>query len=264
MGNEKISLEVLPIAAEQHGRLPSGAASSTIVHTHRKHVEIDYRLFDDLPVVAFVPHGNQGDRFRALLERIADQPSFEPFQHPAVLIAPSVETAVSRLHESMQQYQKTDWRPLVAIVTRHPTPAQAEQADVLLPWSDVWCRYHLRQALKNRTPHPAAQSAPNTVHNELELVKTAIVHNISHELRTPLLQIKSAVSQIIRALPDDPYLNQLSDYASQAVGRLEGLVSRVIRIARGIEIQLEPTLPSDVLNLALRQLRTSWEHRTNI
>ncbi len=264
MKDEQPPADAFAPSAVHSGSQPQPPVAGASVRTVYRRIAIEYRLFDDLPIAAFIPRGRQGDRFRALLDQIAAQSSAEPLDHPVVLIAPDVASAVSRLHETMQQYQKEDRRPLAAIVTRHPTRLYAEQADLLLPWSDEWCRYHLRRALKNSPPPATACDDLNILRSELELFKTAIVHNISHELRTPLLQIKSAVSQMTQALPDDAFLNQLSDYAGQAVGRLEGLVSRVIRIARGIEIQPQPTLPGDVLNLALRQISTSWEHRSKI
>lgn len=263
MGNDK-ALSSAPESARAANQSRPAAGRGRAGRALTSRIDIDFLYFDDQPVAAIVPSTSQGERFRSLLNKINMLRSDDLHDDPCIVIAPAIESAVHHLHEIRQQCEASGGNPLTVVIVQNPTAALADQVDLLLPWGAEWCEYHLRAALKGRIAQQTEHFDAETARNELELIKTAIVHNISHELNTPLLQIKSAVNQIERAIVDDPYLAQLSDYANQAVGRLEGLVSRVVRIARGIEIRPEPTLPTDVLNLALRQLRNSWEHRASI
>lgn len=214
--------------------------------------------------LAFViPTGSAGGRMRALLAALPLTPAIDLDAPLDAVIAPAHADALRRAQQVAAAADGTP--PLIGAIMRQPTAALAVPVDLRLPSSPAWCWAVLHDALQQRaagllnTP-PAATRA---LEQELELIKSAIVHNISHELNTPLLQIKSAVNQIERAVADeadgDPYIAQLADYATQAVRRLQGLVARVLRIARGIDIRLEPTVAADSLNLALRQLRANTD-----
>lgn len=87
-------------------------------------------------------------------------------------------------------------------------------------------------------------------HNEMALLKRAIVHNVAHELRTPLLQLKTAVSMLYEDTPE----STLIQLAMQATGRLEATVQNITQLAASIEITLGPVVLREVIQAAARAL----------
>jgi signal transduction histidine kinase len=98
--------------------------------------------------------------------------------------------------------------------------------------------------------------------DEIALLKNTIVRNVSHELRTPLLQVKSAVA----LLAEDAQTSTLSEYALGATGRLEGVVKNITLLADSLNEQqtFSAVIVREMVDSALRNLRRSWEHRTNV
>jgi signal transduction histidine kinase len=95
---------------------------------------------------------------------------------------------------------------------------------------------------------------------EVALLKHAIIHNVSHELKTPLLHVKSAVS----LLAEEKINTTLTDYAMGATARLEASVNNIVQLAYGLNINIEPMLLRESVDLAMRHLRRSWETKDKI
>lgn len=212
-------------------------------------------------VAALIPGGSAGRRFRALLDELPLQPTSTDLDTSvALIIAPHSSSAIARVRPLHDELSQQDVMPLVALVTQRPVHPSPVPFDLCVSWAAGWCWPALAFALEQHQ----ALTRSQVVGKEMELIKAAIVHNISHELNTPLLHIKSVVNQIEKAVEDDPYITQLADYGNQAVRRLEALVARVTRLARGVNIVLQPALATDSVDLARRNLRSSWEHRKSI
>jgi signal transduction histidine kinase len=97
--------------------------------------------------------------------------------------------------------------------------------------------------------------------DEVNLLKNAIVRNVSHELKTPLLHVKSAVAMLAE---DGIDAETLTNYATEAVARLEAVVNNITRLAYSIEINMEPVQISEMIGLATRNIRRSWQHKDAI
>lgn len=91
--------------------------------------------------------------------------------------------------------------------------------------------------------------------DEVALLKNAIIHNVSHELKTPLLHVKSAVA----LLAEEKINTTLTEYAMGATARLEASVNNIVQLAYGLNINIEPMLLRESIDLAMRNLRRSWE-----
>jgi signal transduction histidine kinase len=96
--------------------------------------------------------------------------------------------------------------------------------------------------------------------DEVALLKNAIIRNVSHELKTPLLHVKSAVS----LLAEEKINATLADYAMGATARLEASVNNIVQLAYGMNINIEPMLLRESVDLAMRNLRRSWETKDKI
>lgn len=101
---------------------------------------------------------------------------------------------------------------------------------------------------------------------EIDLLKNAIVRNVAHELRTPLLQVKSAVALLAEDTGDNTTLVEL---AMGATTRLEAVVRNITLLNELINESLEkralePVLLREVVDSAIRNLRRSWEHKSQV
>jgi signal transduction histidine kinase len=101
---------------------------------------------------------------------------------------------------------------------------------------------------------------------EIDLLKNAIVRNVAHELRTPLLQVKSAVALLAEDTGDSTTLVEL---AMGATTRLEAVVRSITLLNELInesleKRDLEPVLLREVVDSAIRNLRRSWEHKSQV
>ena len=97
-------------------------------------------------------------------------------------------------------------------------------------------------------------------HDELELLRDAILNTVSHEMKTPLLHVKAAVANLKEEFGD----NTLIDYATTATTRLEGIIRNITLLASSLEANLSPTPLRDSIDQALRALRRSWEHKDQV
>jgi signal transduction histidine kinase len=95
---------------------------------------------------------------------------------------------------------------------------------------------------------------------DLDVLRTAIIHNVGHELKTPLLQIKTAVN----GMGDDPTNPRYLDFAVQATARLEEVVQNIGQIAQSTKITLDAALLRDSVDYALRNLRHSWRYKDHV
>lgn len=96
--------------------------------------------------------------------------------------------------------------------------------------------------------------------DEVALLKNAIIRNVSHELKTPLLHVKSAVA----LLAEEKINTTLADYAMGATARLEASVNNIVQLAYGMNSNIEPMLLRESVDLAMRNLRRSWETKDKI
>ncbi|MBL8163331.1 MAG: HAMP domain-containing histidine kinase [Anaerolineae bacterium] len=101
---------------------------------------------------------------------------------------------------------------------------------------------------------------------EIDLLKNAIVRNVAHELRTPLLQVKSAVALLAEDTGDNTTLVEL---AMGATTRLEAVVRNITLLNELInesleKRDLEAVLLREVVDSAIRNLRRSWEHKSQV
>lgn len=95
------------------------------------------------------------------------------------------------------------------------------------------------------------------LHNNVEVIKNAIVRNVSHELKTPLLQVKSAVSLLAEDVQD----KKLIEYATGATARLETLVRNITMLGASLSTNMSPVVVRDAVEYARRNLRRVWESR---
>lgn len=112
----------------------------------------------------------------------------------------------------------------------------------------------------NVEAHAHTSQLADTLHKrneEIELIKNAIVRNVSHELKTPLLQVKSAVS----LMAEDSANADLTNYAKNAMARLELLVKNITLLGTVLEINLTPVILRDVLSYARRTISRSWQYQ---
>jgi signal transduction histidine kinase len=94
---------------------------------------------------------------------------------------------------------------------------------------------------------------------ETDTIKNAIVRNVSHELKTPLVQVKSAVA-LLKEVHGE---SKLVEYATTATARLESLIHNITQLAQSLEIELAPTALQESIDFAMRNVRRSWEHKTD-
>jgi signal transduction histidine kinase len=98
---------------------------------------------------------------------------------------------------------------------------------------------------------------------ELDVLKSAIIHNVSHELRTPLLQVKSAIALLSEEL--DPG-NRLVELAKHAAKRLELGVHNVTILNELLHDSLSAESPGpasipQMVQSARRNLSRTWPHK---
>lgn len=146
---------------------------------------------------------------------------------------------------------------LIAIDLDRKAYEHSNPADLVLQLDDpnlvsnlMWCvRSHRASRRESVLTKPTS---------ETELLKTMIVKTVSHELRTPLLQVKSAIALLADGEQDR---ERLLGYATEATARLENVVHNITRLAESLDTRLEPVVPIDAVNYALRHLRRSWDIR---
>ena len=102
-----------------------------------------------------------------------------------------------------------------------------------------------------------AQAGKSAHEHDLDMLRTAITHNVGHELKTPLLQIKTAIKGLSEDAGNPKYL----DFAVQATARLEEVVQNIGQIAQSTNITLDAALLRDSVDFALRNVRNSWRYK---
>ncbi|GEM_PF-2488190 len=183
-----------------------------------------------------------------------------------------------RAFERVYHSDRAD-RPLCVLLGEPDAEGDAETypLDVIAPLSASALRVQLRTALQMRrqiieleTRNRALQeritaqeqqiAAYDRSHNELLLLKSAMVRNVSHELRTPLLQLKCAVSMLHEDAPE----STLTQLAMLATGRLEATVQNITQLASSMEISLAPVVIREVIQAAVRALGRTLMHKHHI
>ena len=201
---------------------------------------------------------------RAVIQRLQADAIVAPYERSAARSFRTLSHAYSLPH-----------RPLLIFIL-HDDVANAP-ADMLLPPFPFAIQQSINHALRQREEqllltrqHEAFDLERTTLSRNLEqqqrlaaelnLLKNAMVRNVSHELKTPLLHVKSAVS----LLAEEKGGSKLADYATEAVARLETVITNITQLADGLDINLSPILVQDAVDQALRSLRRSWEHKNKL
>jgi signal transduction histidine kinase len=179
--------------------------------------------------------------------------------------------AVAKLFRSIEQ--KPGATPFRVLLPTPNTPlSEASPADaVLTPDSTSWAR-QLQPMLRMRAQIMALREENTQLRKkrgqkekprkdaELELFKRYIFNNVAHELRTPLLQMKAALAN----LAQDPGSTMLIDLAVKATARLEDNVQNILQFAQSTNITLDAAFINESVEIALRSLRNSWRHSTQV
>jgi two-component system, sensor histidine kinase SagS len=192
-------------------------------------------------------------------------------ESPDAIVATSSSDS-STLFESVRNLPTSSYRPVLALITADGT--SSHNADLLLPPAPSYFEQllsaflHLNQQLNEEKQSlieeneqiKAELQAHKRSSDEVNLLKNAIVRNVSHELKTPLLQVKSAVA----LLAEDARDNRLSEYATSATSRLEGIVKNISQLADSLDLSMGPVLMRETIDFAIRNLRRSWERKDDI
>jgi two-component system phosphate regulon sensor histidine kinase PhoR len=103
-----------------------------------------------------------------------------------------------------------------------------------------------------------------TRQRHLETVRRDFISNISHELRTPLASLKALTETLQEgALEDPPAARRFLGRMETEVDALSQMVSELLELSRiesgRVPLQLQPTLPEDILKSAADRLRLQAE-----
>jgi len=93
---------------------------------------------------------------------------------------------------------------------------------------------------------------------EANILKASILQTVSHEMGTPMLQIKTAAYLIVEDVRKTDPANVPAKLVTQAIVRLEGIISNLVDLARSDTMKLEPFFLSDSIDLAVRGIERSW------
>lgn len=175
-----------------------------------------------------------------------------------VIIAPLSTPLQSSFSAWMSQ--PLSERPLLIVIASEDQLSAEVAADLVAPALNRTLVYNLRRLLQAR-PHLAPSTASVApAYDDAMILKDAIVHNVAHELKTPVLHCKSAVALLAEEMPQ----NRLVGYATEAVARLEQVVTNLSLLVDSINVSPGPVLVRDAINQALRGLRRSWEHKDSL
>jgi signal transduction histidine kinase len=152
--------------------------------------------------------------------------------------------------------------------------AHSSSADLVIPRAALPYLNHLLQPyllLRLRNQHLTEQNTQlhhdleyqRTATAELEVLKSAIIHNVAHELRTPLLQVKSAIALLAEELGAG---NRLVELAKLATRRLEIGVHNVTILNDLLNESLSAQTPAPIsipqlVLAARRNLSRTWSHK---
>lgn len=157
--------------------------------------------------------------------------------------------AIANLFAALRTQYPLSTRPLCIALADAPT--HDFPADAVLPADPTWYMPLLRDMLRTRRTEAR-------LHDEFDVLKSALIRNISHELRTPLLHIKSAVAMLAEEADRG---DNLTTYATQATARLEDAVKNIMQLAEVLDLDLQPATVHDAVAQAVRDIRRSWSHR---
>ncbi len=174
--------------------------------------------------------------------------------------------ALALIQEAAWQEQMTEWADLVLPALPAPAALHLLLAHLQMRASVLRLEDANRALIADNLRMKAAIDNRRQTDDEINLLKTAIVHNVSHELKTPLLQVKSAIALLAEEGGD---VRTLIEYAMDATARLEGGVRNITLLNELLSDSLEfnafgPVLFSEILEYALRNLRRSWEHKNRV
>jgi two-component system phosphate regulon sensor histidine kinase PhoR len=107
-----------------------------------------------------------------------------------------------------------------------------------------------------------------TLLRRLETVRRDFISNISHELRTPLASLKALTETLQEgALDDPPAAHRFLQRMETEVDALSLMVSELLELSRiesgRVPLQLKPTLPAELVDVAVDRLRLQAE-RSNL
>lgn len=98
---------------------------------------------------------------------------------------------------------------------------------------------------------------------DVELLKSDIIGTVSHELRTPLVQVKAAIALLAEDVNDGGDTQQvaMARMATEAIGRLEGVVENIRQLAQTHNIRFSPVVVKEAIELASRHLERNWQSK---
>ena len=124
--------------------------------------------------------------------------------------------------------------PLLARAMRYAIERARAQAHIRALNTDLERRVAERTTELREANEALAKA--NAELRELDRMKSAFIDVTSHELRTPLVAVRGMLHVLRRRIPsDDATLVQAADAAVRASRRLEGVISRVLEVARSGE-----------------------------
>lgn len=123
---------------------------------------------------------------------------------------------------------------------------------------------HLTNNLQERN---AELEAALLLASQTETLKSHIIESVSHELRTPLLQVKSSVamlSDVIKEISTVERDHNIGRMATQAVARLEDLITNITQLHLIENLNLSPILLKDAVTQSLTLMRRSWSYQDQL
>jgi signal transduction histidine kinase len=161
-------------------------------------------------------------------------------------------------------------RPVLVIVTNAPTSAEA---DLILPQSHSAVMRSLESMLslrdlvlanstdiasvrKARSAEAARQKRQQ---DEIELIKSAITHNVAHEFRTPLTLVRGGLDALHRDGNFTPELQRHLNAAREATTRLTEIFTHISMLASSLKtLKIIPMHPQDAVDQAVLEIKRKW------
>lgn len=198
--------------------------------------------------------------------------------YPDIIMGIGDVQSLSSLRAIHNETDHETTRPVFVLITdNYSGELPLDWADLVLPPTPHYIDYQLRTVLRLRAENTAlvrsnrelkAQVDETRQHllelqrdsDHIEILKTAIVHNVAHELNTPLLQVKSAVSLLAESAADRGEQEVLAArLATNATGRLESIIRNITRLSKAMDPNLGPVMLRHTFAAALRSLNRSWQ-----
>lgn len=107
-----------------------------------------------------------------------------------------------------------------------------------------------KQSLERINKNLAANMHKGERYSTSQILTEAIVQNVRHELATPVLQVKSAFKHMHK----NKGKREVSDFAQQAIGRLETIVDNVSMIGSSLNMRRGPAMLHEIVMAMKREL----------